>query len=221
MNHKNNALLTALCAAAVLAAPPAASQSKIVCWKDKSGKVVGCGDSVPPEYQESATKELDKRGITRKSTVSAQEEARQRAQAEEAAKAKAEQDKRAAEQKRQDSALLATYANELEIDGKRDRDLQVIDLQMSQLRVSQKNAADRHRDARSRLEAAEKSRKGGLEALKDETARAADEMRRLDQSVAAKEKEKDAIRARYAEYRKRYAELKSGAQPLPPAGPKK
>jgi len=23
---------------------------KIVCWKDKAGKVVGCGDRVPPEY---------------------------------------------------------------------------------------------------------------------------------------------------------------------------
>ena len=36
----------------VIAMPQSAqaqSKGKIVCWKDKSGKVMGCGDTVPPE----------------------------------------------------------------------------------------------------------------------------------------------------------------------------
>jgi hypothetical protein len=214
------ALMVAGCVAVALVALPAASHAKIVCWKDKAGKVVGCGDTVPPEYQESATKELDKRGMTRNTTESAQEVARQRAQAEEAAKIKAENERRAAEQKRQDGALMATYASEQEIDGKRDRDLQAIDLQLGQLRMSLKNATEREKDAKSRIDVAEKNKKN-TDALKDEASRAAEHGKKLEQTIAGKEKEKDEIRARYAEYKKRYAELKGGGQPPAPAAPRK
>jgi len=194
----------------VAGAAPVAAQGRIVCWKDKTGKVVGCGDTVPPEYQDSATKELDKRGVTRKTTESVDEAARRRGQAEEAGRAQAEKDRRAAELRRQDAALLATYANEQEIDAKRDRDLQALDLQLNQLRATQKTTADRQRDAKARLDAAAKGPKPPSDALKDEFTRAGDELRRIEQAIVAKDKEKDETRARYAEYRKRYTELKSG-----------
>lgn len=206
----NRAWIVAGCAAVVIGVLSAPSHAKIVCWKDKAGKVVGCGDTVPPEYHESATKELDKRGMTRNTTESAQEVSRQRSQAEEAAKIKAENERRAAEQRRQDSALIATYASEQEIEGKRDRDLQAIDLQLGQLRISLKNAVDRQKDVKARLDVAEKNRKN-VDALKDEAARAADQAQKVEHAIAGKEKEKDEIRARYAEYKKRYAELKGGA----------
>jgi hypothetical protein len=206
----NRAWMAAGCAAVVIGVLSAPSHAKIVCWKDKAGKVVGCGDTVPPEYQESATKELDKRGMTRNTTESAQDVSRRRTQAEEAAKVKAETERRAAEQRRQDSALIATYANEQEIEGKRDRDLQAIDLQLGQLRISLKNAVDRQNDAKARLDVAEKNKKN-VDALKDEAARAADQAQKVERTIAGKEKEKDEIRARYADYKKRYAELKGGA----------
>jgi hypothetical protein len=206
----NRAWMAAGCAAVVIGVLAAPSHAKIVCWKDKAGKVVGCGDTVPPEYQESATKELDKRGMTRNTTESAQEVSRQRTQAEEATKIKAENERRAAEQRRQDSALIATYASEQEIEGKRDRDLQAIDLQLGQLRISLKNAVDRQKDVKARLDIAEKNKKN-VDALKDEAARAADQAQKVEHTIAGKEKEKDEIRARYAEYKKRYAELRGGA----------
>jgi hypothetical protein len=206
----NRAWMAAGCAAVVIGVLAAPGHAKIVCWKDKAGKVVGCGDTVPPEYQESATKELDKRGMTRNTTESAQDVSRQRTQAEEAAKLKAENERRAAEQRRQDSALIATYASEQEIEGKRDRDLQAIDLQLGQLRISLKNAVDRQKDVKARLDIAEKNKKN-VDALKDEAARAADQAQKVEHTIAGKEKEKDEIRARYAEYKKRYAELKGGA----------
>lgn len=206
----NRAWMAAGCAAVVIGVLSAPSHAKIVCWKDKAGKVVGCGDTVPPEYQESATKELDKRGVTRNTTESAQEISRQRTQAEEAARVKAENERRAAEQRRQDSALIATYASEQEIEGKRDRDLQAIDLQLGQLRISLKNAVDRQNDVKARLEVAEKNKKN-VDALKDEAARAADQAQKVERTIAGKEKEKDEIRARYADYKKRYTELKGGA----------
>jgi chromosome segregation ATPase len=182
---------------------------KIICWKDKSGKVVGCGDKVPPEYEDSATKELDQRGVTRKTTDTAEEQAKRAAQDEALAKQKAEEKKRLAEQKRLDSALLNTYANEKEIDQRRDRELQEVDRLLTQFQRLHKAAAASRTDASGRLASAEKARKPS-DALKDEVARAEADMAKFEQSIADKNKEKEDIRARYAETKQRYMALQSG-----------
>jgi len=217
--------LTAAAIATVLAgsfAGPVLAQSKatgkIICWKDKSGKVVGCGDTVPPEYQESATKELDRRGVTRRTTESAEEAARRRAQEQEFAKQKAEEQKRLAEQRRQDAALLATYTNEKEIDQKRDRELAQVDLQVTQLQVSLKNATDRYNELKTRSELAEKDKRLAHPSLADDLAKTGADKKRLEDSVARREQEKEEIRSRYAQQKKRYLELKGQeAAPAKPA----
>lgn len=183
----------------VLAQDKSKGGGKIVCWKDKSGKVVGCGDSVPPEYQSSATKELDKRGVTRKTTESAEDSAKRRAQEKEVAEKKAAEEKRLADQRRQDNALLATYANEQEIDMKRDRELKAVETQISQTQGALKNAETRLQDA--------KSRKSDAEA-----ARASAEIDKLQKTVAAKEKEREELRQTYTGQKKRYQELKGTSQ---------
>jgi len=198
---------------------------KIICWKDKSGKVVGCGDKVPPEYEDSATKELDRRGVTRKTTDTAEEQAKRAAQGEAMAKQKAEEKKRLAEQTRRDSALLNTYANEKEIDQRRDREVQEVDRLLGQFQGLHKAAAVRRTDALGRLAAAEKAKKPS-DALKDEVARAEADMAKHEQSIAGKNKEKEEIRARYAETKQRYMALQSGgaqsaAAPAAPAAAKK
>lgn len=182
-------------------------KGKIVCWKDKTGKVIGCGDKVPPEFQESATKELDSRGVTRKTTESASETAQRKAREQDAAGVKAEQDRKALDQKRQDMALLETFSNEKEIDLKRDRELGMVDLQIEQLNTALKSATARYNDAKARSDASDKS-KGPSAATKDELARATADKDRLEKGVQAKQTEKDDLRKRYAEYRKRYAELR-------------
>lgn len=190
-----------------------AQSGKIVCWKDKTGRVVGCGDKVPPEYLGSATKELDSHGVTRKQTQSAEELARQRALEREraaAATTKTEVDRKSINQQRQDNALLATYANEKEIDLKRDRDLQVIDLQIEQLTGALKNTAQRHDELKTRAAMVAKNKKPLPAALKDDLARVSQEKERFERSVESKKKEKEALRLKYAEYRKRYTELRAG-----------
>ena len=177
---------------------------KIVCWKDKSGKVVGCGDSVPPEYRDNAAKELDSRGMTRKNLESAADAAKRREREQALAKQKEEEAKRLAEQRRQDSALLNTYANEAEIDQRRDRDLQQVDLSIIQMQASLKNATDRYDEASKRKAA-------------DEIARAAEDKGKIERSIAAKEKEKEEIRQKYAAQKKRYAELRGHGQATAPA----
>jgi hypothetical protein len=142
----------------VLLALPLAQ--KIVCWKDKSGKVVGCGDRVPPEYQKNESKTLDSRGITRQTTVSAAEAARLKEEERKKAALKAEEDRRIAEQRRQDTALINTYTAAKEIDVRRDRELQVLDLQIQQLKSSLKSATDAHTSQKTALRHLRKTRQG-------------------------------------------------------------
>jgi hypothetical protein len=196
-----------------------AAAQKIVCWKDKSGKTVGCGDKIPPEYQDNASQEIDKRGVVRKTNESAEEKAKRVAKEQENEKTKAEQDKKAAEQKRLDSALVNTYSNEKEIDLRRDRDLATIDAQVTQLKVMQKNAADRQKEVKGRIDTVTKTGKQPGDAVKDELARAESDQRKADQSLADKEKEKDEIRVRYATMRARYLELKGGGSAAPAPAP--
>src|SRR5262245_47638111 len=109
------AAAVALALALGFAAGPVLAQGKdgkgrIVCWKDKSGKVVGCGDKVPPEFQDAATREMDRTGVTRGTTESSEDAAKRRQKEQEVAKTKAEEEKRLAEQRRQDTALLNTFS---------------------------------------------------------------------------------------------------------------
>jgi len=185
----------------------AQSKGKIICWKDKSGKVVGCGDKVPPEFEDAATKELDRRGVTRATTETAEERAKRAAQEEAAAKMKEEENKRHAEQRRRDQALLNTYANDREIDQRRDREIQEVDRLIGQFQGLRKGAETRRTTALDNIAAAEKARKKPSEFLMDEVARAEADMAKFDKSIDAKNKEKEDIIARYAETKRRYLEL--------------
>lgn len=190
---------------------------KIVCWKDASGKVIGCGDKVPPEYAGSATRELDKQGNVRKLGESEQEVAKRQTQEKELAIAKAEEKRRQMEQKRQDDALLNTFSNEKEIDLKRDRELQALNNFGTQQTAALKNANDRFVDAKKRVEAFEKDKKAVPAPAKEDLARAEREKARIESDIAANEKAKIDTTAKYAEYRKRYAELKGAESAAAPA----
>jgi hypothetical protein len=202
----------------------AAAQGKIVCWKDAAGKVIGCGDKVPPEYQDSGTRQLDSRGVTRGTTESTEEVNKRRLKEQEAARVKAEEQRKSVDQKRQDTALLDTYSNEKEIDLKRDRDLGVIDLQIEQLAISLKNATQRYTDTMARVDAVEKSKKPLSTQMKDELTRATTDKERFEKGIEAKNQEKEALRNRYADQRRRYVELRSnpgaiGAAPAASTSP--
>ena len=208
------AVLGSLAAIGMLTLPgvatAAVAQGKIVCWKDTSGKVIGCGDKVPAEFEASGTKELDSRGLTRKTTESADEVAQRRLRDQDAARIKAEEDRRMIIQKRQDTALLETYNNEQEIDLKRDRDLQVINLQVEQLNTALKSAVARYDEVKNRAEALEKNKRPVAPALQDDIVRATADKERLEERIEAKQKETEELRMRYAEYKKRYTDLRTG-----------
>ncbi|MGE0556742.1 MAG: hypothetical protein AB7E73_01390 [Burkholderiales bacterium] len=204
----------------VLVPSPAVHAQKIVCWKDKAGKVIGCGDRVPPEFQKNEAKVLDGTGLQRGTVVSAEEAERKKAEQRKIAAEKAEQDRRIAEQRRQDLALINTYTSEKEIDQRRDRELQVVELQLTQLKTSQKKIDEAHAAVLKRHDAAVKSGKPVPPGLADEMARATEEKKRNEARIAAKEKDKQDIAGRYADQKARYAELKGrGAPAAAPAAP--
>jgi hypothetical protein len=202
----------AVVAAALCAAAPLAQAQKIICWKDNAGKVIGCGDRVPPEFQKNESKRLDERGITRQTTVSAEEAARLKAEADKKAALKAEEDRRIAEQRRQDTALVNTYTSAKEIDVRRDRELQVVDLQIQQLKASVKGAVDAHAAQKSRYANFEKRGKVP-DNVKEDLKQAAEEENRVMERIADKEKDKERIAASYAQQKARFIELKGGPAP--------
>lgn len=214
---KTHSLVAASVTAAFLAAlsggalAQAKGGGKIVCWKDKAGKVVGCGDRVPPEFQDSATKELDRTGVTRRTSETAAERAKREAEEKARAAQEADEKKRIAEQRRQDTALLNTFSNDKEIDLKRDRDLQVLETQMTQQRVVHKNAVARLAEMKKRVEAAQKEKTPVSDYNKEELARAEADRVKAEQGMAANEKEKAEITKRYADMKARYNMLRGGA----------
>ncbi|MCI3951489.1 MAG: hypothetical protein K0R53_986 [Burkholderiales bacterium] len=201
-NKKAHLIPIAILALAGIIASPAMAQSKpgkFVCWKDKAGKVVGCGDTVPPEYRDNAASQLDRKGLKRGNVESAEDAARRRAQEKTAAHENAEEKRRIADQQRMDAALLNTYASEKEIDDRLKRELQQVDLSIIQLQAPLKNATDRYNDAKKRN-------------AKDDLARAEADKAKFEREIAGKEKEKAEITERYAAQKKRYAELRGGGQ---------
>lgn len=196
--------------AAMLTAAPAVHAQKIICWKDSAGKVIGCGDRVPPEFQKNESKTLDNRGITRQTNVSAEEAARLREEEKKQAALKVEEDRRLSEQKRQDDALINTYISPKEIDIRRDRELQVVDLQIQQLQGARKSAADAHTNQQKRYATFEKSGRPIPDSVKEDLNRATEEKARIEARVADKEKDKEQITANYAKQKARYQELKGG-----------
>jgi hypothetical protein len=184
--------------------------SKIVCWKDKSGRVIGCGDKVPPEYQDSATKELNRRGVTVKQSDAALTAEQRQAQQAEAERKQAAELKRA-EQQRQDRALLDTFSNEREIDLKRSRDVQLIESNIETLQTNLKNADERQADARARIAQYKKRNAAVPGPVQDDFDNSEAQKIKIQNQIVQKRREITMLNQRYDELKKRFIELKSGA----------
>ena len=141
----------------------------------------------------------------------------QRLAAEKKAALKTEEDRKIAEQRRQDSALVNTYTSDKEIDQRRDRELQVVDLQLTQLKTSLKKATEAEAASQKKHADVVKSGKPTWPALVDELARATDERKRIEGQIVEKQADKAAINKRYDEQKARYIELRGGSSTAPAA----
>ena len=188
------------------ASPPANKTTGIVCWSDNNGRPVGCGYTVPPEFANNPTRELNNRGVTVRKTEATLSVEALRIKQEEDTRRKVEDQERAIQRKR-DDALLNSYTSEREIDARRDRDIGQLDFTILGLETYLKQVRAREADLRVRLEGFQKSGKPAPQQLTDDFNRASSEGTDTERQIVQRRSEQESLRAKYSELRQRFLEL--------------
>ncbi|WP_035383233.1 DUF4124 domain-containing protein [Ferriphaselus sp. R-1] len=170
-------------------------------WKDEKGRT-HYGETIPPEYANRSSVELDEKGRVIKSQEVLTAEERQAREAESARKRSA--DAAALDQRRHDRMLIQSYSSEAEIDAARERSLK-------QAELSLKDTQDRLKEARQKLDTRSAhvapGRSPAPERVADETLVA-----QLEQELAHRQAEIAAIKERAESDKLRYREL-TGKKP--------
>jgi hypothetical protein len=212
----------AACLVALTAGPVLAQQkgnAGLVCWKDKSGKTVGCGDKVPPEYQDNANSVLNQQGMTvNKSEASLTSEQRQ-AQKSDTEQRKADAQKRE-EDARRDRVLLDSFTNEKEIELKRVRDIEQMEVGISALQLRVKSLTERQAESRVKMDGFKKENKPVPAPLQQDYDRLTAELVKNQEQILQKRKEIGAKNLEFDAMKKRFLAVKGGAA-APAAAPAK
>ena len=194
------------------------SSGSIVCWKDKSGKTIGCGDKVPFEYQDNASRELNKRGMTVKQTDAALTPEQRQAQVAEAQRKKLLEQK-LEEERRRDRALLDSFTTEKEIDLKRSRDIQQIEINIAAQQTNLKNVTDRQAELTTRIDTITRAQKPVPPQLQEDVERLAREKTKTQTQILDKRKEIVERNVEYEAMKTRFIQLKGLGQAPPSGGP--
>ena len=179
---------------------------------------------MPPEYQDNATKELNRRGVTIKQSEAALTPEQKKAQQAELERKQAEDLKKEA-QRRQDRMLLDSYSQEKEIDRDRGRQVQGIESEIESLQTNLRSANTRQANARARAEQYKKNKKPVPPEVQDEIDRIEGEKTKIENQIAQRRKDIAALNQKYDGFKKRYFELTgkspsgSGAGPAPQPAP--
>lgn len=189
---------------------PLAQAQTMYRWVDQNGKV-HYGDQIPAEYAGQGTKEMSKTGrVKKENPPAATPEQRQAAlQAEARAKQEKEQER---EQQRRDRALLATFASVEEIDLAEKRALERVDVQLKTNEVRTKSVQARHESLKKQEANLLQRNKPVPPDLTDHIKQTESELASLRVDANGLNKDKQALRERYAADRVRFRELKG----LPP-----
>ncbi len=175
-----------------------AAEAKLYKWVDENGET-HYGEVIPPEYAGRSKVQID-------NGMEVQQKAKP---AKEQPKATQQKTPEQIEQERHDKALLATYANEAEIDDARDRNLQQVNTRMSGIEMQIKSAQedlDGYMKEKAAADAAHKPIDSGLQAQINQASR---RLERLNADLASAQAEADKIKARFDADKQRYRELTS------------
>lgn len=193
----------ALMAAPLVAAPPVSSSGITYCCTDENGRQA-CSDVLPQACWGRAYREVDGRGITLR-RIEAPLTPEQRAVREAEARRKREQERLAAEERRRNQALLDAYGSEKDIDMVRDRALREVEKSLALATERYKEAARRQKELSEEMEfyRSKPAPKALLDSIRDNES----ELRAHGSVIEAKQKEMDALRAKYDEEKRRYVDL--------------
>ena len=195
-------LVAALSIGAALSMPVAA---RTYCCTDKNGHKI-CGDTLPEQCEERAYKEIGDKGRVR--NVEAPLSAEQKALREAAEASKKEEERRASEQRRKDQALRNTYGSEQDIDLLRDR--AVADMQGALKQTQDKYDAAIKRKQQLDKELDFYAKKPVPNSLKSQMKENEIEIQAQKKALDDKNKDIEAIRAKFEEDRQRYRALTQG-----------
>lgn len=214
-------VLTPTLLMALLIASGAANAQQMYRWVDEKGKV-HYGDTIPPEYANRGNQQLNKSGRVVKKTDAALTP--EQIKARDDAEAKAKQEKLdELERQRHDKALLASYTTVGEIDLSEKRNLGQLDVRAQSIELRQKSVQTKLDELKEREAGFAPRGKPVPPYLAEQIKQAQSELMHLQDSLKEVDKDKAAIRARFAADRARFRELKGlpaeGAGPVAPAAP--
>ena len=183
------------------------------------------GDTPPPGCANVVMYEITRGGqvIRRIDPTMTEEQAKAKAEAEEKARIAA---KAAAEQKRQDTALLSTYANEKEFDVARDRNIEPLKGRIIQSQERIKEIDKRTKQVKEEMEfytAGKKKGDKGRDAaapMAAELERLEDEKKTIQKNIVGYEREITELRNKYDVDKRRWVALKQGTPKAPAEEPK-
>lgn len=176
------------------------AEAKLYKWVDESG-TTHYGETIPPEYANRDTKQLDKGRVTDRSDTFDNDK-------QNSIKKESPTEKAALEQRRHDEALLNSYTNEKEIDLARDRNLLQIEARLNSystlLKSAQASLDDLHRESDSRTKNGKKVPQSLIDDIAAGEARVAD----LQKNLVNNQKEMDSVKARYEADKQQFRKLK-------------
>lgn len=184
-------------------------EAKLFKWVDKDGQT-HYGETIPPEYADRNSLELDKNGRVEKSREVISPESRQASK--DADAKKTAEDEAAKEAQRKDNAILNTYTTEKEIDLARDRNLQQVDARINSYTTLAKSAQesldDRYQERESISKQGRKIPKSLTEDIEEGNVR----VERYKAQVIQSQQEKINVQARFEAEKARFRQLKGISQ---------
>lgn len=175
------------------------AEAKLYKWVDDQG-TTHYGETIPPEYANRDTKQLDKGRVTdrdEKFDPSAKGPAKQIVE-----------DKATIEARRRDEALLSTYSNEKEIDLSRDRNLLQVEARVNSYTTMVKSAQISLDELHKESDSIAKKGRNIPASLTEDIAEAQALVAKRQKELAASQKEMAAVKARYEADKQRYRQLK-------------
>ena len=189
----------------LFAIPSVTAYATMYKWVDEKG-VTHYGDSIPPEYRNSANIELNKGGVILKKNDPALTPEQIKAKEEELAKRK-----QAKETNRRDAILLGTYSSAEEIDLARDRNLKQIEEVIKHTQEQLKSVQDELDASRKHVAAYKRENKPVPDTLLSDIEILEKNKQDLEVAIVQKRSDAQVLRARFEEEKKRYIELTQGA----------
>jgi len=201
--HSKLWLITAL----ILVCSASWAEGRIVKWVDEKG-VTHYGDSIPPQYAGRNSTELNRQGHAVKRNKTTNTQAKTLIEAE---------TKLSIEQKRHDSALLATYTTEQEFDLARDRNLQTDQAAVEGLNQRMEAVKERMAASKNLADGFVQRKKPVSPNITQSLKEQQDEIGKVEAQIAEKQKIMEATRQRFETDKQRFIQLKLNPNAPPPA----